>query len=117
MIDANMVTAHLAAMATAPEKLLSPHTLSEMRSDKIGRRLRILREALGMKPSEIADSLGMERTYWSRFENGKRALTDPMAALICERYGVTMDYLILGKWHQLPLELATKMRAVEENIN
>ncbi|MFH5773564.1 helix-turn-helix domain-containing protein [Paracoccus sp. NGMCC 1.201697] len=118
VIDAILVTAqNCAIMATPPEKLLSSHTLLQMRPERIGRRLRVLREALELKPSEIADSLGIERTYWSRFENGKRALTDAHGALICERYGVTMDYLIRGEWAHLPLTLAAKMREVDRRIS
>ncbi len=113
MIDAIMVTAHHLAMPHSQKNLLSSSTMAEMRPEKIGFRLKLLREALGMKPAEMADSLGIERTYWSRFENGRRALTEPNAVLICERYGVSLDYLILGKWNHLPLELAAKMRAVE----
>ena len=102
-------------MANAQEKLLSHQTLAEMRPERIGYRLALVREALGLKPSEIADSLGVERTYWSRFENGRRALTETVAALMTERYGVTLDFLILGKWSGLPLELAGKMREIERS--
>lgn len=116
VIDANMVTAQFAGMANAVEKLLNPGTLSEMRSDRIGHRMKLLRLALGFKPSEISDHLGIERTYWSRTENGKRPLTETIAALIVERFGVTLDFLILGKWDKLPLDLAQKMREVEKNI-
>lgn len=108
-----MVTAQNRAMANAQEQLLSHHTLSEMRPERIGRRLRLVRMALDMKPSEIADSLGVERTYWSRFENGRRAVTETVAALMSERYGVTLDFLILGKWGGLPMELAQRIRAIE----
>lgn len=113
VIDAILVTHHSPAMPNAQEKLLSPATLAEMRPERIGARLKLLREALDMKPSEIADSLGMERTYWSRFEGGKRPITETMAALLSERYGVTLDFLMLGRWQGVPLDLAERMRAVE----
>lgn len=116
VIDANLVTAHLAGMANAVEKLLNPGTLSEMRSDRIGYRMKLLRLALGFRPAEISDHLGIERTYWSRTENGGRALPDTLAALIVERFGVTLDFLILGKWDKLPVDLAMKMKQVERDI-
>lgn len=78
-----------------------------------GTRLWLLREALGLRPSEISDMLGIPRTYWSRFEGGKRAVSDTTAALLVLRFGVTLDFLILGKWDKLPYDLAEKMRAVE----
>lgn len=115
-IDARLVTGHHWPMINAQEKLLSETTYSEMRPEKIGRRLTLLRLALGMEKSEIADALGIERTYWSRFENGKRALSDTTAALLCDRFNVTLDFLILGRWNTLPFELATRMRSVEEQL-
>ncbi|MER5173367.1 helix-turn-helix domain-containing protein [Thioclava kandeliae] len=115
-IATNLVTGQNWDMSNAQEKLLSEHTYSEMRPERIGHRLTLLREALGMEKSEIADALGIERTYWSRFENGKRPISDTTAALLCERYGVTLDFLILGRWNTLPLELATKMRSVEARL-
>ncbi|MBD9529003.1 helix-turn-helix domain-containing protein [Paracoccus sp. PAR01] len=112
VIDANLVTAQICAMSNAQHALLSEQTLSEMRPERIGARLKLLREALGYTPSEISDELGIERTYWSRFENARRPVNDTTAALLVERYGVTLDFLVLGKWDKLPLDLAGKMRAV-----
>ena len=85
--------------------------------ERIGYRLMLLREAMGLRPSEMADLLDIPRTYWSRFEGGKRAITDPVAVALVERFGVTLDFLILGRWDKLPLDLAEKMRAVEDRKN
>ena len=107
-------TAHGPPMATKSENLIPKLMLSEMRPERIGHRLMLLREAHGMSPSEISDLLGIERTYWSRFEKGKRSITEAVAALLVARFGVTLDFLILGRWDTLPFDLAQKMRAVEE---
>lgn len=114
MIAIPGVGAHPPSMATKSENLIPKAMLSEMRPERIGHRLMLLRAAVGMTPSEIADKLGIERTYWSRFENGKRPITETVAALLVDRFGVTLDFLILGRWDRLPFELAQKMRAVEE---
>lgn len=113
MIATEMVTAQCRGMATKPDSLLPGPVLSEMRPERIGYRMMLLREALGLRPSEISDMLGVERTYWSRFEGGKRPITDSFAALLVDRFGITLDFLILGRWAGLPLELADKMRSVE----
>lgn len=84
----------------------------EMKPDRIGLRLKMLRLALGLQPAEMADFLGIERTYWSRSEGGKRAASKELAAVLVERCGVTMDFVLLGKWNGLPVELATKMRNI-----
>lgn len=110
VIDAECKTKHLPPMATKTESLLPEHIRIELRPEKVGRRLEMLREALGLSSSQIADSLGIQRTYWSRFETGKRVVTEEVAALLCDRFGVTMDFLYLGRWNGLPLSLAERMR-------
>lgn len=109
--------AHVAHMTAKATQLLSNSMASEMRPERIGYRLRLLREALGLRPAEMADLLGIERTYWSRFEGGKRAITESVAALLVERYGVTLDFIILGRWDRLPADLALKMRELESSLN
>ena len=99
-------------MASRPDDLIPPDVRAEMRPEAIGHRMRLLREALGMRPAEIADMLDIERTYWSRFEGGKRKLTDEFAALLVSRFGVTLDFLILGRWDKFPLDLAERMRSI-----
>lgn len=101
-------------MKTNPDNLLPEEYVRAMRPESIGARLALLRRALGHSPSEMADLLGIERTYWSRFENGRRAINETTAALLVARFGVTLDFLILGRWDKLPFDLATKMRDVEE---
>lgn len=100
-------------MASRPEQLVPYEMRQRMRPEEIGHRMSLLRRALGKKPAEMADMLDIERTYWSRFEGGKRKVSDDVAALLVERCGVTLDFLILGQWDRLPLDLAEKMRAVD----
>jgi transcriptional regulator with XRE-family HTH domain len=105
------------AMSEPAKSSLSDHLQIEMRPERIGHRLMLLREALGLKPAEISDMLGIERTYWSRFEGGRRAVNETTSALLVERFGVTLDFLILGRWDRLPVDLAQKMRKVEERLS
>jgi plasmid maintenance system antidote protein VapI len=113
VVIAEMVTpTHPPGMAQSPESLLPRALADEMRPERIGARLYLLRMAHDLSPSEISDMLGIERTYWSRFEGGKRAVTEAVAALLVARFGITLDWLILGKWDKLPLDLAEKLRSV-----
>ena len=100
-------------MVATPKDLLPDNLLAEMRPEKIGHRLYLLRRAVDLKPSEMADGLGISRTYWSRFENGNRAISDTVAALLVAKYGVTLDFLILGKWDKLPFDLASRLREID----
>jgi DNA-binding XRE family transcriptional regulator len=83
----------------------------EMTPEAVGERLTMLREAFDLKKSEIADLLEIERTYWSRFEGGKRVIPLPIAYLLVERFGVTLDWIILGRWDTLTFELRERLRA------
>lgn len=88
-----------------------PRIPREMYADRIGARMRLVREAFGLKPAEIADMLDIERTYWSRFENGRRPINDEVAYLLVDRFGITLDFLLLGRWETLRFDVAEKLRA------
>jgi plasmid maintenance system antidote protein VapI len=105
------------SMLAKHDTLLSEVSRTEMTPERIGRRMMLLREAVGLKPSEMADMLGLQRTYWSRFEGGKRSISETVAVALVERFGVTLDFLILGRWDKLPLDIAEKMRDVERAKN
>lgn len=108
-----LVIAHQSGMSLKPENLLPPEVSEAMRKESVGRRLKMLRLALEKTPSEMADALDIDRTYWSRFEKGRQGLSDSVAALLSVRYGVTLDFLILNRWDKLPVDLAEKLRAVQ----
>lgn len=99
-------------MSLKPDSILPPEMSQAMRNEAVGERLRLLRRALGYKSSEMADHLGIERTYWTRYEKGRQGLSSPVAALLTIRFGVTLDFLMLGRWDKLPFDLAEKMRAL-----
>ena len=82
-----------------------------MTPERIGERMALLRKAYNLKPAEISDMLGIERTYWSRFEGGKRRVSDEVALMLVERFSITLDWLILGRWDKLPLDVSNKLRA------
>jgi transcriptional regulator with XRE-family HTH domain len=90
-----------------------PRIPDEMRPERIADRLRLIRTAYGLSKAEIADMLGIERTYWSRFEGGKRAPNEETSYLLTERFGVTLDFLFLGKWDKLPFDVAERLRAAQ----
>ena len=92
-----------------------PRIPREMYADRIGARMRLVREAYGLKPAEIADMLGIERTYWSRFEGGRRPINDEVAYLLVERFGITLDFLMLGRWDTLRLDVAERLRAAAKS--
>lgn len=98
-------------MSIKPESLLPKSVAEAMSDDAVGRRLKALREALDLSPSEMADTLGIERTYWTRYEKGRQGLSDSVAALLVLRFGVTLDFLIMGDDSKLPVSIFEKIRS------
>lgn len=115
MIVTQTVISDVMSMATAPKDLIPAELRREMRPEAIGARLKLIRDAHNLRPSDIADMLDIERTYWSRFESGKRRLSDEVAALLVATFGVTLDFLILGRWEKLPFDLSQKLRAAMDD--
>lgn len=116
-IAARIDWSQIGGMSTAPMDHLPDDMLSAMRPEAIAHRLRMIRETAELSKSGMADALGIERTYWSRFEGGKRAITEPVAALLVDRFGVTLDFIFLGRWHTLPFETAQKLRETESRMS
>lgn len=106
------------AMSLKRDSLLPPEVAAAMKNEAVGHRLKLLRLAHRKTPSEMADALGIERTYWTRFEKGRQGLSDSVAALLCLEFGATLDWLVMGDRSKLPLDLAEKIRAIppEENV-
>ena len=69
-------------------------------------RLVRLREYHGQGQGEFADSVGIDRSSYSKIEAGKKPLKADMAFAIAERWGVSMDYLYRGRMTELPHKLA-----------
>ncbi|WP_028957981.1 helix-turn-helix domain-containing protein [Sulfitobacter sp. 20_GPM-1509m] len=98
-------------MSLKPESLLPKSVADAMTDEAVGRRLKALREAMDLSPSEMADTLGIERTYWTRYEKGRQGLSDSVAALLVLRFSVTLDFLIMGDDSKLPVSIFEKIRS------
>ncbi len=100
------------SMSIHPDSLLPPEVSQAMSKASVGHRLSLLRRAYGYSPAEMADSLGIERTYWSRYEKGRQGLSDSVAALLVIRFDITLDWLMLGRGNKLPIDVAEKIRSL-----
>lgn len=89
------------------------HTMAETMAPKaIGERLRLIREAFGLSKSEISDMLEIERSHWSRFEGGQRAIPYDKASRLVDRFGVSLDFIILGRISGMEYDTVEKLRRV-----
>lgn len=77
----------------------------------IGERLIALRSFHDMRQGEFADSVGIDRSSYSKIEAGTKPLKADMAFDIAERWGVTMDFLYRGRLTELPRKMADAFMA------
>ena len=64
---------------------------------EIGYKLRKFREPLRYRSSEMADSIGAERTGYSKYEQGKASPQLIVLYRLAEKFDVSLDWLIRGK--------------------
>lgn len=72
-------------------------------------RLIALREALNLSKGEFADSIGMDRSSYSKIEKSNKPILPPTAQKIWELYGADMNYIYLGRLDSLPAHLSAKI--------
>jgi transcriptional regulator with XRE-family HTH domain len=60
------------------------------------KRIRELRQTLGLTQQNFADSIGVSKQYLSRVENGLTDLSKEKVQLICQKYNVSADWLFSG---------------------
>ena len=80
---------------------------------QVGNRIVALRNARGVKQSELASSLKISAQRLSNYENGKRPLDIELASVICAKLSGTLDYLYRGVHAGLPFEVIERL-AIEE---
>lgn len=69
----------------------------EILKQEIGFRVKEIREKkMHMTKVQFANLIGMKNQYLGTVENGQRGLTVEKVIEICEKAGVTCDYLLRG---------------------
>ena len=63
-----------------------------------GLRIRQLRLKSGFTQEKIAEALGVDRSFYSRIESGKKGCSVDLLIQFSELYHVSLDYLILGRY-------------------
>lgn len=67
---------------------------SENITVRFGRRLRQLRKKKGWTQVQMADTLGVDRSYISDMERGKKNVCLPTLEVIAQGFGITMARLL-----------------------
>ena len=79
----------------------------------IGRRIALAREALGLDQGEFAAGVGKRQSTCSGWETGSRPPGLPIAHSLCDKYGLTLDFIYRGVTAGLPGDLETKLRLLK----
>lgn len=82
---------------------------------EVGRRLQRLREHHNLSAGAFADSVGIDRSTYSKLEQGKRLIKADSAFAIAERWGVSMDFIYRGRLTELPHSLADALMQARTN--
>ncbi len=72
------------------------NVIKNINKELVGQRLKSFREELHYTQSKLADLLNISRTTISEYENGHVLITIPVLYKICDKFGISADYL-LGK--------------------
>ncbi len=75
----------------------------------IGDRLRAFRETTGLQQKEFAIKNGFTPTQYTNWETGERRIPVEKAAILEETYGLTLDFIYLGRRRTLQHSLATSL--------
>ena len=81
----------------------------------LGRRVKKLRKELGIKQTELADSLGISYQYMSMIETGKRQLSLSLLVDLANRLGATTDELLYGSLDSLNKKYDQDMQDILED--
>ena len=79
--------------------------------EQVGKRIRLLRTALGLSQAEFGKPIKVSPSAVSNFERGDNRPGIECAAELCEFYGVTFDWLYLGRADTLQYRIARLLQA------
>jgi len=85
-------------------------------TNSLGRRLRELRVAKGIRQEALARSAGVSASYLSRIESGQREPSPPLLTALAEAVGTTVDYLVTGVDSQCTQQVRLGLRQAEYRL-
>ena len=81
---------------------------------KSGERIRQLRIQHKFTQGMVAETLNIDRSFYSRIEAGKYGCSVDLFVQLSNLFGVSLDYLILGKYNGAPLDATERLLAKAE---
>ena len=75
----------------------------------IAKRLLSLREVVAPSAADLCRRTGLAPNRWSQYESGERRITLDAANTLCDKYGVTLDWIYRGDESGLPGRLIERI--------
>ncbi len=67
-----------------------------MIQEKVGNRIKELRQQIGLSQEKFALKIGMDRTYYASVENGKRNISIVNLEKIANGFGISLSEMFRG---------------------
>lgn len=83
-------------------------------NDSIAERLRLTREASGLKQAAFCRQVGISPQAWNNYETGARRISLDQALRVCAVTGATLDWIYRGISSSLPLALASRILTLQD---
>lgn len=93
--------------------MIDPDDDGDLAKD-VARRLVQIREILGVSQIEFGNAAGLKQSRYHGYERGTRLLTLKSAFLLCQKYGLTLDYLYMGDPAGLPYRMAEELKKLKK---
>lgn len=84
----------------------TPHTA-------VTRRLVLIRQWQAESAADFCRKAGMSPSAWNNYETGDRRISIDAAIALCDRFGVTLDWIYRGRIAGLPHEFMTFLDSVK----
>lgn len=81
--------------------------------DGVGLRLRAVRISTGLNAQDFAGSVDIDKSSYSKIEQGKKALNADMAYRVAQTWAVSMDFLYRGRLTDLPANILDSLRQIQ----
>lgn len=75
---------------------------TESRPERVGPRITAMRETMAMSKSQLADSIGLDRSTMTKVEKGEAGLDIRHGIAIAEFYGFGLDFIYRGDLSDVP---------------
>lgn len=86
----------------------------ELDAVPVGRRLRLTREALRLTQREFAGAAEIATNTYGQYETGARLISPKRAVELCDRWGLTLDWIYRGDPGDLPYKSAAAINALAD---